>query len=286
MPSASLKLLILGAHPDDAEFHAGGLATLYRQQGATVKVVSVTNGAAGHQHSFGPELTARRRAEAAEAAAVIGASSAVWDFPDGRLEPTLRLRTCIIRELRLFAPDLVLTHRTNDYHPDHRAVGQAVQDASYLVTVPAALPEVPHLPRDPVVVYMSDRFTRPRPLEPDVAIDVEPVLDTIIEMLACHQSQVFDWLPYNRGAGDQVPADMATRRKWLTEWFQQRLAEQADRFREALIRCYGQQRGQTIRYAEAFEASEHAGPLDAAARERLFGPILRGNAEVGMMNAE
>jgi LmbE family N-acetylglucosaminyl deacetylase len=271
MPTPGLKLLILGAHPDDAEFHAGGLMALYRQHGATIKVVSASNGAAGHQDRFGPGLSSQRRAEAAQAAAVIGAQSAVWDFPDGRLEPSLALRTAVIRELRLFAPDLVLTHRTNDYHPDHRALGQAVQDASYLVTVPAVLPEVPHLPRDPVVAYMADFFTRPRALEPDVAIDVEPVLPQIIEMLACHASQVFDWLPYNRGVQAQVPADDAQRRQWLSAWFQQRLAGQAERFREALLRCYGPQRGAAIRYAEAFEASEHAAPLDAAARERLFG---------------
>jgi len=137
--------------------------------------------------------------------------------------------------------------------------------------VPAVLPEVPHLARDPVVAYMADHFTRPRALEPDVAIDVEPVLPQIIEMLACHRSQVFDWLPYNRGESAALPADDAGRRKWLAGWFQQRLEGQAERFRNTLVRCYGPQRGAAIRYAEAFEASEHAAPLDAAARERLFG---------------
>lgn len=269
----TLKLLVLGAHPDDAEFHACGLAALYRQQGAVVKLVSVSNGAAGHQDRFGPGLSAIRRSEAVAAASILGAQGEVWDFPDGRVEPSMRLRMCIVRELRSFAPDLVLTHRPSDYHPDHRAVGQAVQDASYLVTVPAVLPGVPHLPRDPVVAYMSDRFTRPAPLEPDVAIDVEPVFDTILEMLACHRSQVFDWLPFNLRISEQLPGDEAGRRRWLADWFGARLEQQAERFRPALLRCYGPQRGAAVRYAEAFEASEYAAPLDAAARDRLFGFI-------------
>jgi LmbE family N-acetylglucosaminyl deacetylase len=202
---------------------------------------------------------------------VIGATSEVWDFRDGRLEPTLDVRWRIITELRQFAPDLVLTHRTSDYHPDHRAVGQAVQDASYLVTVPAVVPEVPHLRRDPVVAYMPDHFTRPQPFEPDVAIDVEPVLGEVVLMLACHRSQVFDWLPYNRDIADQLPPDEPGRLAWLAEWFRPRVAEQADRFRQALIECYGDERGAKVHLAEGFEISEYAGAWNDETRERLFG---------------
>ena len=82
-------------------------------------------------------------------------------IPDGALQATLELRQRVIREIRGFRPDLVLTHRTNDYHPDHRATGQVVQDASFLVRVPRIVPEVPVLQRDPVVAFMSDLFTKP-----------------------------------------------------------------------------------------------------------------------------
>ncbi|RPI87611.1 MAG: PIG-L family deacetylase, partial [Planctomycetaceae bacterium] len=198
MSNNPLRLLILGAHPDDAEYHAGGLAAIYRRAGHVVKLVSVTNGQSGHYAVSGPELTAIRRAEAARSAAVIGALAEVWDFPDGRLEPTLELRERIIREIRGFQPDLVLTHRTCDYHPDHRAVGLAVQDASYLVTVPPICSDVPVLRRDPVVACMNDLFTRPCALAPDVVIDVTCELATIVAMCACHESQFFDWLPFNQ----------------------------------------------------------------------------------------
>jgi LmbE family N-acetylglucosaminyl deacetylase len=273
MPNEQLHVLILGAHPDDAEFHAGGLMALYRQGNHDVKIVSVTNGESGHYQGAGPQLTARRRAEAADAAGVIGATSEVWDFPDGRLEPSLALRWRLIAEIRAFEPDLVLTHRTNDYHPDHRAVGQAVQDASYLVTVPALVPEVPALRRDPVVAYMPDQFTKPTALQGDIVIDVTEQLDTAVAMLACHRSQVFEWLPYNQGILETLPRAEAGRRQWLHTWYSNRLRPQADRYRRELIATYGQQRGAAIEFAEAYEISEYARRLDAQERRRLF-PFL------------
>lgn len=268
--SDRLRLLILGAHPDDAEFHAGALAAVYRHRGHEVKIVSMTNGDAGHHEIAGEALAVRRKAEAAAAAAVIGAASEVWANRDGQLQPTLELRWQVVRAIREFRPDLVLTHRPNDYHPDHRAVGQAVQDACYLVTVPAVVPDVPFLRRDPVVAYLPDRFTKPTPLAADVVVDAGPYVETLIDMLDCHVSQVYEWLPFNRGASEQVPAERAARRAWLREWYLGMLCPQADRYREQLIARYGRERGEAIEYAEAFEISEYAAPLDAEARRRLF----------------
>ena len=169
-------------------------------------MVSVTDGGAGHHQASRQQLVVRRRQEAAAAGQVIGAEYVTWDYPDGELLPTLPLRRQIIREIRSFVPDLVLTHRTADYHPDHRAVGQVVQDAMYMVTVPLIVPDVPILRRNPVLAYMTDLFTRPSPLEADVVLDVDAHVDTIVAMLACHRSQVFEFLPYNQGVPEQVPS--------------------------------------------------------------------------------
>jgi len=271
MPQETLKLLILGAHPDDADIHAGGLASIYRRLGHTVKMVSVSNGESGHHRESGAPLTARRRAEAAAAGAVIGASYVTWDNRDGYLQPTLDLRWQIIREIRTFQPDLVLTHRPNDYHPDHRAVGDAVRDASYMVTVPPIVPEVPYLRKDPVVAFMPDRFTKPTPLQGDVVIDVTEEIDRVVDMLACHVSQFFEWLPYNGRIEDQLPADMPGKRRWLQSWYLDRIRPQAGRYRQELIRTYGPVRGSQIAWCEAYEISEYGAPLDAVARQRLFG---------------
>ncbi len=149
----------------------------------------------------------------------------------------------MIREIRSFAPDLVLTHRTCDYHPDHRAVGQLVQDASYLVTVPNVLREVPALRKDPVVAYMADTFSKPCRMVPDAVLDATGRLDTIIAMLACHRSQVFEWLPYEEDVLGEVPADDAEKLVWLRGWYLKHARRRADWFRRELIAAFGPQRG-------------------------------------------
>src|SRR5262245_31610505 len=181
MAEPPLRLLIIGAHPDDADFHAGGTAALYRAAGHVVKMVSMTNGDAGHQTLRGQPLAQRRRAEAAAAGAVIGARYGVLDNHDGELLPTLDNRFQVIRLIRTFRPDLVLTHRPNDYHPDHRYTSQLVQDAAYMVTVPAIVPETPHLPANPVIAYLPDDFQKPYPFQPAVVVDTGPVIERIVD---------------------------------------------------------------------------------------------------------
>jgi N-acetylglucosamine malate deacetylase 1 len=273
MASPCLRLLILGAHPDDADYAAGGLAALYRALGHDVLMVSLTNGDAGHHAMPGPALAARRAAEADLAAAVIGARYLILNNHDGELLPTLENRRAIIALMRTYEPDLVLTHRPNDYHPDHRYTSQLVQDAAYMVTVPAVLPGTCHLSRNPLIMYLPDDFEKPYPFRPAVAVDVGPVLDRMVGMLHCHTSQFYEWLPYNTGVLDQVPAAAEARRAWLAEQVKARLRRQAVRCRDRLIACYGQERGSAVEFAEAFEPCEYGAAFDEAARRRLF-PFL------------
>ncbi len=269
--STPLRLLIIGAHPDDAEGRCGGLMTIYRQAGHVVKWISVTNGDAGHHLISGPELAKIRDQESASATAVIGAEYEIWDAHDGQLEPTLEMRWQVIRAIRTFKPDLVLTHRNCDYHPDHRAVAQLVQDASFSVTVPAIVPDTPALSKDPVVAYMADTFTRPTPLRADICMNVDDYRDTINEMFSCHVSQAFEWLPFNRGVADTVPAEEEERNKWLLESFMPHLyGDVADAFRKELIANYGEDIGKDVKFAEVYEISEYACPLDDEKRERFF----------------
>src|SRR5437879_2925291 len=177
MSQRQLRLLIIGAHPDDADYHAGGIAALYRLAGHEVKMVSLTNGAAGHHLQRGSELAERRRGEAAAAGQASGATYDVLDNHDGELLPTLESRRQVISLIRSFKPDLILTHRPNDYHPDHRYTSQLVQDAAYMVTVPALVPGTTHLAANPVIAYLPDEFSRPYPFQPSIAVDVGPVVD-------------------------------------------------------------------------------------------------------------
>lgn len=264
------RLLIIGAHPDDAEYSGGGLATIYRQSGRAVKMISVTDGSAGHHFRKPAELVELRRAEAAAAGKIIGATYETWDFPDGSLEPSLDVRWRIIEEIRTYKPDLVLTHRTCDYHPDHRAVGQCVQDASYLVTVPNVLPAVPALRKDPVVAYLPDHFTRPSPLRPDVIIDITEQVPTIAKMLACHRTQLFEWLAYEGDVLDTVPEDESGKIEWVESWILGHIAYRAERYRDEVMKRFGDAKGTEIQSIEVFEVSEYARQADASVMAHLF----------------
>lgn len=260
------RLLVLGAHPDDAEIHAGGLIARHAKLGSVIRMVSVTDGRSGHHEIAPADLVTIRREEARASGQLIGAESVTWDFADGGLQADLALRAAVIREIRSFGPDLVLTHRLWDYHPDHRAVAQAVQDACYLVTVPHIAADVPVLPRDPVVAYMVDLFTRPQRFLPHVLLNVDEELDTFVRMAACHQSQVFEWLPHHDGLLESVPDEEHARLEWLRHWFLTIYAKRRQHFAPELA-----ERGLSSAQAiEAYEISEYARPLEAAETERLF----------------
>ncbi len=260
MDHAAARLLLLVAHPDDAEAYAGGLMTRYRDMGCAVKWVSLTNGSAGHQHLRGPELAQRRAQESAAAAAVIGAEHAVWNVEDGHLEANLALRWEVVREIRRWNPDLLLTHRPWDYHPDHRAAGQLVLDACYLLTVPALVPEAPALVRDPVVGFLCDPFTRPAPFRADIVLDIGAEFERVVRMLDCHASQMYEWLPFNRGVLESVPEEGQARREWLGEVYR-------EEFAAARARRYG---GKGVELAEAFEIAEHGRRPERDDLQRLF----------------
>jgi LmbE family N-acetylglucosaminyl deacetylase len=274
MPNETMRILIIGAHPDDCDFCAGGTAALWRQQGHDVRFVSVTNGESGHFEMSGEPLAQRRRQEARAAGEVLGIPYDVLDNRDGALQPTLETRFQIIALIRKHNPHLILTHRPNDYHPDHRYTSQLVCDAAYMVMVPPIVPDVPALRRNPVIAYMADTFERPYPFSPTVVVDIEPVVDHIVAMLDCHVSQVYEWLPYVEGL--PVPSDAAARRQWLKQLYLARIAPLADRHRELVHATYGETRGAQIRHIEAFEPCEYGAPLDAAARKRLF-PFVPAN---------
>jgi LmbE family N-acetylglucosaminyl deacetylase len=185
----------------------------------------------------------------------------VLDFPDGRLEADLSTRERFIRLIREFAPDLLFTHRSNDYHPDHRRTGILVQDASYLIRVPNICPLVPHLTGTPIILYMQDHFQKPVPFSPDVVVAIDEVIDLKARMLHCHASQMYEWLPYDGGYLDEIPENDAERLAWLRARQERRDAAVADRFRDQLIARYGEERGRAVRCAEAFEVSEYGRDL-------------------------
>jgi LmbE family N-acetylglucosaminyl deacetylase len=264
-----LRLLVIGAHPDDPD-KVGGTMARYVALGHTVKLVSLTNGDAGHQSMGGGPLARIRTEEARCAGAVIDSEYITLDNHDGELMPTLEVRRQVIRVIREFKPDMVFTPRVDDYHPDHRATAELVRDAAYMVTVPNVVAKTPHLEKNPVFVNVEDRFTRPSPFDPVIVVDVGPFVEKKVDMYHCHTSQMYEWLPYNRGGLDEVPEGDAARRAWLAERLKAGWRRTADRFRDKLVELYGQEKGSKIEFAEAFEISEYGWMPSDEDLKRLF----------------
>jgi LmbE family N-acetylglucosaminyl deacetylase len=267
------RILAIGAHPDDCDLKAGGCAILWAQAGCSVRFVSATNGEAGHQEQSGKELADRRKAEALAAGEIAGIEYQVLDNPDGQLVPGLEQRWGMLRLIREFRPDLILTHRPNDYHPDHRYTSQLVQDCSYLVGVPNICPDTPRLEEAPVIAYFSDDFQKPLPFKPDVAVDIDSVMETKIRMLDCHCSQFYEWLPWIDRHGLTMPEDPKQRLDALAR-FARLFSRPSEEAREFLKSHYGDGRGCAVRNAESFEACEYGAEMDGDAIRRLF-PIPR-----------
>ena len=273
MKEGKLHVLVFGAHPDDCDVKAAGLAAKYASLGHRVRFVSHTNGATGHHAIGGIELARRRYEEAQAAAEVTGIEYKVLDNHTGELEPTVAYRKEVIRIIRSFEPDLVLSHRPYDYHPDHRYSAMLVQDAAYIVTVPNMCPLTPHLTTNPVIMYLSDTFQKPVPFQPDIVVDIDDVIEKKLDMLHCHTSQMYEWLPYSRGAEAEIPEGDAKRRAWMAETRLKAFAEVADRYRDRLVETYGSDRGSKVKFAEAFEACEYGSALTEERKRELF-PFL------------
>jgi LmbE family N-acetylglucosaminyl deacetylase len=253
-----LRIIVFGAHPDDAEYRGAGVAMKWAKLGHHVKLVSATNGDIGHWQMAGGPLALRRKNEVAAVAQRLGVTSEVLDIHDGEILPTLENRRMITRLIREWNADVVITNRPNDYHPDHRYTSILVQDSAYMVGVPFFTPDVPPVKRNPVFLYASDRFQRPNPFRADVAVGIDEVVEPTLDALLLMESQI------QEGGADGnaglYPADEAgrqRRREEVRRNLARRYAGQADSYRDALVKFYGPEKARAIRYAQAFEICEY-----------------------------
>jgi N-acetylglucosamine malate deacetylase 1 len=266
-----LRIICFGAHPDDCELQVGGTGAMWAAQGHHVKFVSVTNGDIGHWREAGGPLAQRRKSEVARADALLHVTSEVLDIHDGELLPTLENRRTITRLIRQWNADIVMSHRPNDYHPDHRYTGILVQDAAYMVTVPYFCPDTPYLKKNPVFLFYPDSFQKPNPFQPDVAVSIGSVMETKLQALSIMESQF-----YEGGANGSIelvpdqPAKQVERKKQVRERFATRNRGLADRFRAKLEEWYGADAGTKIEFAEAFEICEYGRQPNKEELRKLF----------------
>jgi LmbE family N-acetylglucosaminyl deacetylase len=256
-----LHIIVFGAHPDDCEIRAGGVAALWAAQGHKVKFVSLTNGDIGHATMAGGPLAKRRTEEVKKAARVLGIETEVLDNHDGELMPTLENRKALVRLIRQWKADIVIGHRPNDYHPDHRYTGILMQDAAFMVTVAHFCPDVPQLAKNPVFLYLVDNFQKPQPFKPDVVVGIDDVFEKKANALWCIESQIESlWATGNFEKVVPVPQEPASREQRRQEVFKRFAARDeatANKYRAKLIELYGQEKAQKIRCAEAFEMCEY-----------------------------
>lgn len=270
-----LRIIAFGAHPDDAEFQMGGTAIKLAKAGHKVKFVSVTNGDIGHWRVAGGQLAIRRTKEVKEAARRAGIEVEVLDIHDGELEPNLENRKKITRLIREWQADMVFAHRPWDYHPDHRYTGVLVQDAAFMVSVPFICPDTPPLKKHPVFFYFQDRFTKPYPFKPDVAVSIDDVFDEKLHVIDALESQVYEG---GALAGPEIlkkrkANDPEARKKILRASWSSRQGRIADKYRDELIEWYGKQGGKAVKHAEAFEICEYGHQPTNAELKILF-PFL------------
>lgn len=268
MPTKPLRYIAFGAHPDDCELFCGGLAAKCVARGDSVKFVSITNGNAGHHRDSRDVLKNRRAQEARNAASVLGIEYEILHFNDGELTLSLDARYAIIRLIRDWKADVVLSHRPHDYHPDHRYTGMSVQDSAYLVMVPLICPETPPLAWNPFFFYFWDPFKKPYAFQPDAAVDVDDVMNCKWDMMSRHVSQFFEWLPYVDGLTDPVPTDVIERRSWLEKIWTPWLTAMTDCCQNQLANRYGGEKA--ITFAETFELCEYGRRPSPEDLDRIF----------------
>tara|TARA_Y100000389_G_scaffold144811_1_gene143208 strand:- start:621 stop:1514 length:894 start_codon:yes stop_codon:yes gene_type:complete len=272
-----LNIIAIGAHPDDCDSKFGGTAALFAKMGHNVKFLALTSGDAGHQSEGGGALGNRRREEARNAGKALGITEyQTLDNHDGELLPSLQVRHDVIRAIRKWDADIVLGLRPNDYHPDHRNAGKVVIDASYMVIVPNVCPDTPPLNKNPLFLFMQDRFQRPYKHQPDIVVAIDETIEQKIDGLHAHTSQMYEWLPWTNG-GDasvaKIPTSNIERREWLADRTKRRSSIISPEKMNSLEKWYGKDIAKSIKYVESFEVAEYGmQPTDKDLRE--FFPML------------
>ena len=243
-----LTAMVIVAHPDDAEFLCGGTVAKWCAQGWTVYYVLATSGDKGTHDSAlsAQELAALREQEQRAACRVLGVKDVIFlGYPDGFLKPDAELRGEIVRLLRRYRPDVVLTwdgFRQGFNHSDHRAVGIAVRDAVY----PAVRDHLYYADHaaEGLDAHQVNEMLLAGSDDPDYHVDVSAHMETKLEAILCHGSQI----------GGRSPEEI--RRIWQERMRSARSGRLTESFKRATIRR--SQRKEQPPEAKPVEAGEQA----------------------------
>ena len=270
------RVMVIGAHPDDADIQCGCTTAKLIAKGARVKFVAVCNGNIGHHKLSRKETAATRRQETLNAAKVWGLDSYdIYGYEDAGVPYDIPTREVIARRIQEFEPDIIITHRDCDYHVDHRTVGMHVKDCGYMLGCPHWIEGSKALRRRPLILLMNDFFTVPRTLRPDIVVNCDPYIEKWCDALNCQVSQFYEWLAWDKGIEDEVAAigdrtkNIAGRNAYLKKYWAASKEKNAVRFADAWRE---QHPGKPVpKMLEAYEISEYGRPPIEEDFELLMG---------------
>jgi len=187
-----MRVMAIGAHPDDIELLCAGTLARYVRQGHEVTMCYVCNGNLGHVVIMPDELKAIRKAESQRSCQTIGARFQWLDINDAEVrQNTNEVIARLIDAVREAKPDVIITHSTNDYMDDHRLVGELVLKASFDATIPHLFTTYPHHTKLAPIYYMDTLMGVE--FLPELFVDITETIEIKKQMLACHESQ-HKWL--------------------------------------------------------------------------------------------
>lgn len=268
-----IRLMVVAAHPDEADMYVGGAAALFAKAGAKVKFLSLTNGDAGHYEIGGVELARRRWQEAQSAAQCLGIDEyEVLNEHDGELYPVLAVRNQVIERIRRWKPDILIGFHPDGWgSPDNRNAGRVLVDAAGFAGVANILPIIPALKIPTLCLWMWDYATIHLHVH-DIAIDVTGSIEK--KLLACdaHATQFYENAPWSRGILNEVPTDWEEKRAFILKYWPEFMYTQESQ-RPSLAKWYGADQSQRIQFSKTFQIAPYGYQPDEAAIRRLF-PML------------
>ncbi len=208
-----MRVLAVGAHPDDLEVLCGGTLARFVAEGHEVVMCNATLGNRGSFEHSSSEIAEIRLREARRAAELAGAEHVTLGFTDGEVDASDRAqRLAVVDLVREVRPDLILTHSPNDYMSDHNEVSKLVFDCSFHATLPLLETGKPH--HDTVTpIYFMDTVMG-LGFQPTEYVDVTSTIETKVAMLEAHESQL-TWLRDHDGIDVVEQMRTATRFRGL-----------------------------------------------------------------------
>lgn len=262
------RILVVVAHPDEAEEYAAGTIARLTDAGHLVKIISMTNGDAGHMTLDRKVLARRRAQEAYDAGRILGvASYEIMQCHDGGLVNDIATRDKVVRRIRSWQADIVIAfHDEGAGHQDNRTSAQVVRDAVPMTVLRNVCRRIPPLTRMPICLRMID-FGSVAYHRPDLEIDITKVIERKLQSWAAHATQFMEFAPYERGLKPPTGGGWDAQRDFFLEnWGEF---------------CYASPVGAAEngsgrpRFAETYEIAPYGSEITASELAAVFARMLR-----------